>query len=102
MQKFYKLLVKRNFNVTQRLSLLWVSAALVSAEAIADVSIDAVAREYSQVTEVEREQSWMSYLNDWYKSEELNSVRYAKCDDRFRWPCVLGDIIQAVRDKILA
>jgi len=47
MQKFYQLLVKRNFNVTQRLSLLWVSAALVSAEAIADVSIDAVAREYT-------------------------------------------------------
>ena len=79
-----------------------MSAALVSAEAIADVSIDAVAREYSQVTEVEREHSWMSYLDDWYKSEELNPVRYAKCDARFRWPCVPGDIIQAVRDKILA
>ena len=79
-----------------------MTAALVSSEALADVSIDAVTREYSQVAEVEREQSWMSCFDDWYKSEELNPVRYAKCNARFRWPFVLGDIIQAVRDKILA
>ena len=45
---------------TQHLSLLRVTAALVSAEALADVSIDAVTREYSQIADVECEQSWMS------------------------------------------